>query len=184
MQTLKKVTVVFLLLLFIALVALLVKVYFDVKSAEEYVEFITNSSNDLIVEVDQINLSLNELQYDESEQDLKELQSKLSEIDTMLEDVKTKKRSYKIPYQGEEIDRNFNDFVAEVEKLANAFEGIIESVENLDEKEIFEGKIEEYGEYSNEIQAKSSILEESLTQYVQDYTKLDFNRIIDGISFI
>jgi len=184
MEFLRKAIVFILFILFIGLLALLIKVYLDVRVAKGYIEFVTDSSNSLIVRVDQINLKLNSLQYDEDQDLLEELKGELEESKILLDQIKTNRKNYKIPYKGEGVDEKFDEYLWEGEALIAAFDAVVTSIDNLEEESVFGGKIDEYVSHSDALQTKSSELEVALTEYVQDYAKFDFKRVIDGIKFI
>jgi len=184
MEVLKKIVIVILFISFLLLGVALIRVYLDVSSAKEYVEFITESTNSLVVQVDQVNLGLNELQYEEGQQYLQNLQSDLNSIELTLEEIDNQKARYKVDKNREEVDGKFVDYLEEVKSLAIALEEMVDSIESLEEKEVFEARLEVYVKHSNELQAKSRLLERDLQAYIQNYTKLDFERIVDGFKFI
>jgi hypothetical protein len=178
MGTLKNLLGIVLLVIFIFLVVILIKIYLDVKAAKEYVAFVTNSSNNLIEQVDGINVVLNGLEYEEGEDSQVDLEDKLVDIEDLISEIEGEKESYKLATGSETVRERFNGYLLGAKDLVDTYKDVIASVKNLEDREIFETKLEEYVNCSSELQLKSTELEDALNEYVQDYTKFDLNRLL------
>lgn len=181
----KNVLLVILLVTFIGLSVLLIKTYIDIRNAKGYINFVTDSANNVLLKLTEINKSLNEFEFNENgENDLTDIESKLSGLKESYNNISNLKTNYKIPYGAEEVNNEFNNYLDSLDDLVKSHEELVISVKNLEKKEDFEIKLEQYINYSNEVQMKSETLEEKLSEYVQNYNKFDFNTLINGIKFI
>jgi uncharacterized protein YxeA len=180
----KKIVIMLLILVFVALLAVLVKTYVDIKRAKEYVEFVTDSANESLVKVEQINQLLNEMQYDEQEEDVSEYREKLDEIKSIYTNTNSRRDELKVPYDSQAVEENFDEYQNDFNNVINSYEALIISVEDLEDTEVFEDKLEDYIESSNELQLDSEGLEMDLNEFVQNYTKFDFYTILNAIKSI
>lgn len=184
MRNFKSIIIIILIIIFIILVALFAKIYMDVIYAQKYINFVTNSTNDFIGSVEDVNKELSELQYNQSQDFVGELESKLNELKVEHEGITEEYESYSVPYGGDDVNAQFNGFIEETDNLILSLENLIKSIKDLEQKEEFSLKLDEYINYANVLQEKSSELEQELNEYVESYNKVDFKRILDGIKSI
>lgn len=184
MKVIKKLFIAVLVLMFLGVLAIFVKTYIDIRDSKEYIEFITNSANEFLVEIEQINHALNDFEYSETQQSVVELESRLEKTEELYENVKISKGNYKVPYKGENVEEEFNIYLENVGQVIDSYEGLINVVKDLEDKEIFDASLEEYITDSNDLQEGSETLEQRLNEYVGNYTKFDLNRVLYGINFI
>lgn len=185
MAVIKKIVVLLLIVFLVILIAFLIKAYRDVGIAKEYVSFVTDSTNKLIDQFDSINMKLNELEYDEKEDSLlEELRLEQDRINTLISETSNGRSKYEGLYGSSDVEEKFDDYLNEAKALLESYEAISDSIENLEDREVYEEKLEEYVNHSNELQLKSEELESILKQFVQEYTKFDFKRLVNGVKSI
>ncbi|MBN2016132.1 hypothetical protein JW766_04845 [Candidatus Dojkabacteria bacterium] len=181
----KKIIAIFLIILFFLLLGLLVKTYLDIEDAKVYIEFVMNSANNCLVKVEEMNRNLNEFQYNEEEtQDIGELESSLEDLKRTYDDINSQKENYVIPYEAQGVDEELGRYLENVGNVISSYEGLLDAINNLEEKADFEDKLEIYIGNSNELQLEADQLEGELTEYVDSYTKFDLNRVINAIKSI
>lgn len=181
MGVIKKIIPVLLFFGFLALVALFFKTYQDTRKANDYINFVTESANKIIADVESINNQLNSIQYSDSGTSVSELEAQLTNVRSDLDKIKTDKTGYKVPFQGEEIDTKFTNFIDDSEGLITSFDDIVGVIKNLEGKEAFDEKVGVYVGNADVIQGDANELESLMTTYINDYNKIDFNRVIDAI---
>lgn len=180
MSTLQKIISLILVICFIGLVYLFFKTYQDTQDANRYIEFVTSSANDVISEVDGVNDLLNNIQYTEDQSYLAELEGGLTSLQSKLDTIERDHRSYEVPYNGGNVESSFTEFMGKGNDIEVTLSELVAVVKNLEGKDKFEAKVDEYISSSNELQNSSTKLEGVLNEYVQNYNKVDFKRIIDA----
>jgi len=178
MKVLKIVTILFFLLFFVALIFVFAKFYKNLSYAKKYVNFITDSSNTLIGQFDQINDDLNRFQYSENEQDLQSFVKDEKIFKESVKGIEDEKDGYKIPYGAEEIDGAFVDLIEESKRVDEVMGELTDSVGNLERSDTFQLKLNNYITQSENLENKASTLQDKLDVYVNDFTKLDLKKIL------
>lgn len=181
MKTVKIIVFIILLALFIGLIVLLVMTYKDYRHTQDYMNFVTDSANGYISEVEETNNILNSLDYDEEEQDVSLLKNRLEEMKQSYNNMNNDRSTYAVPSGGDELDSQLNLFLAKANELNSSLEVIILSIENLEEKEVFQVKFDDYIQKSSSLQGQSEVLGDSLDEFMNNYSKFDLKSIKDGI---
>ncbi|MBU0976424.1 MAG: hypothetical protein ABIE03_08115 [Patescibacteria group bacterium] len=181
MKTFGKVLVAILIILFTALLYLFVRTYQDVKYSEKYIDFVTNSANNILSEVEKINVDLNALEYDETDSDLTSLQSGLEELKNLSKDVRDEDEEYKEIYSANGVNEGLNEFLTRTDSLISSLEVLLNSMENLEKKDDFDKKLETYIDESDSLEIESADLQIELNTYVDNYSKFDVDRILNEI---
>ena len=184
MKALKIVLTIILLIGFAVLAYALVRVYQDIRYANSYVIFVTDSTNVIISEVEEVNKLLDEISYNDGGEYVSELEGKLNHFNSAIEGIKKEKASFNVPYRGDEVEEHFNSYLSEGKEVQDAFEEVVNSIKNLDEKSDFEAKLEEYIIQAKQLDQKSGDVQKVLTEYANSYKKIDFERIIHEVKFI
>jgi hypothetical protein len=184
MSTVKKLVMVVLFIILIVLLFGFVRTYQNIKNARDYVNFITDSTNESLAQVEQINIMLNDLEYDEEESDLVALKEEVGNLKQHYNAVEESRNDYKLPRGSEEVETGFDQYTSRLSSLIDSLDEVLSSVENFEDKEVFEEKLSDYVSESSELKSESEILEEKLNTFVQSYSKFDFNNFIDAIKFI
>lgn len=179
MKVLAKVLTIFLLIMFVALLVLLVKTYRDVNESKRYVEFVTNSANEILTEVEGVNGTLNALNYNGDEQDVSDLEVDIEGLKSTYERITSEKESYSA-VDSSALDNKFEEFLNSTSEVISSGEKVVESIKNLEEKEEFDAKLDEYITKSGELDTKSVELQNELNVYVDNYSKFDFERLLNG----
>ncbi len=180
----KKLVLFVIIMIFFALLAALVKTYLDMRATREYVNFITDRTNNIILKIDEINGLINEISFDTEGQYIENLNTKKIELQNLYSNTNNERAKYKKLYRGDQVEKSFDQYLESVRSLIESYNTLIESIKNLEDKELYEEKLSEYISKSNEIQSYSESLEEELNKYIENYSKFDFNRIVDAIKFI
>jgi hypothetical protein len=178
MKVLKIVTILFFLIFFVVLFFVFVRFYKNLSYAKKYVNFVTDSSNTLIGQFDQINDDLNRFQYSENEQDLQSFVKDEKTFKELIVSIKDEKDGYKIPYGAEEIDEAFVALIEESERVDEVMGELTDSVEKLERSDTFQVKLNNYITQSGNLENKASTLQEKLDVYVNEFTKLDFKKLL------
>ncbi len=184
MKLAKKVFTIVFILLFIVLVVVLIKVNIDINKSNEYILYVTNSANEISSKVEEINGTLNDFEYSESGENVSELETSLTEIGNVYDNITNDKVNYTVPYKGEVINESFGNYLEGTEGIITSYNEIIVTMNNLEDRDVFDEKVEDYIVYSNDLQNNLETLEQDLNEYVQEYNKLDFDRIIHGFKSI
>lgn len=182
MKLAQKLVSVLLVIVFLVLVYLFFKTYQDTRYANTYIEFVTNSANEVIAEVDTANTELNAIEYTPEQDTVNDLQSRLSAVETVLNRIENERNDYEVPYKGEDVQTAFSEFRSKGEDVRSALSEVVNSIENLDEREVFEQKVEQYIIASNQLQDSSVALEGKLNEYVDNYNKIDLERILHAVT--
>lgn len=178
MKVVKFVIYIVVLGLFIGLAVLLYKTYKEVVYAREYIDFLTDSVNDISSNADEINQTLDEIEYSESQSFTTKLEEMQRQYDDSLDTIKSdySGKYAKRPYQTDGVNSEFESFISKAEELGGAYSEVIASVSNLEEKGIFDEKMSTYAEKADELQQQLVVLGDSLANFVQNYNKFDFDR--------
>jgi len=181
----KKILIIILVILFIFAGALLIKLKTDIDNAKKYTNFITESANTILTDVETINLSINDFEYSqEADNDTKNLRQNLTAIKSSYSDVLVQRESFKMHYGAEDLDDQFDIYLERVNELILSYEAMLKGIEDLDTKEDFEGKLEDYIGCSNGLQDQSRVLEQEINEFVNDYTNFNIKNIPDAIKSI
>lgn len=183
MNIVRKVIVLLLFIILVLLLAILVRIYLDIRDAKAYVNFVTESTNDLIIRVEKVNKLLNEFDSENLNQIENTLSTEKQEIDASYNDIMQKRnQDTSIPYKGEEVDSAFGSYLEEVNNLTEALDEVIVTIQNNEDTDIFENKLEAYVTVSNDLQIKADDLEGKLNTFVDIYNSIDFERVKDAVT--
>jgi arsenate reductase-like glutaredoxin family protein len=184
MSALKKILMAVLFVLLVVLLIGFVRTYQHIKIAKDYVDFVTDSVNGSLAEIENINIMLNELEYDEEGNEISELQDSLSTLKENRDSIVEENDESSKPRGSEDVQGEFGSYLTDLDELISSLETVVTSLEELDEKGVFEENLTEYITKSNELQLQSEVLETELNEFVQGYTKFDFKNFLDAIRFI
>jgi len=185
MKTIRKVVVLLLFIVLIALLAILVRIYLDIRDAKAYVNFVTDSANTLIIRVENVNKLLNEFDTDNAESSKELMENELSSINAENNEIKRKRtEEVRKPYKGENLDQSFSEYLGRIEDLSLALTDLTTTMGSDEDSEVFEEKLETYVNESNELQKESDELEQELNNFVDIYNKIDLERVKDAITSI
>lgn len=174
----------FILLIFVALLVLLVRTYFGVRDAKEYINAVVGSTNTLLEEVNDVNNLLNQFGYQSEGESVEGLEEELQMAKSKGNDARSTLESLVIPYGADEINDEYLKYLDSYDDTMLAFEQIIISAKALESREEFEKKQDQYISNYTELQTISESVEVKLNDYVENYAKYDFNRVINEIKSI
>lgn len=183
MNIVRRVIVLLLFLTLVLLLAVLVRIYFDIKDAKAYVNFITESANEMIIRVENVNKLLNEFDSENIGQIEGTLTTEHEAIASSYEEIVQKKNEMTdIPYKGEEIDEAFSQYLDGVKNLKDALGEFIDVIHNTEDTDVFEEKLETYVNVSNDLQLTTDDLEKKLNTFAETYNSIDYERVKDAVT--
>ena len=185
MKIIKILVITIFIVIFCLLLWCLISIYRENKEAKAYSEFVTNSTNQIITSVENVNSELNKIQYDGIQEEYTvDLEKRATSLQSEIDRIKNEQKDYAVPKSGHTVEAKFNEYIGQSEIINNSLADTIQVVKNLDSVDTFETKINLYIEASNKLQSLSKELETELSLLVQTYQKIDFKRFTDEIKSI
>jgi len=180
-KTLVLITIIILLLALVGL--FFYKSYKSVDYSKDYVSFITNSSNEIISKIDEVNTTINVIEYNESYKYEEDLVQKIDELNKSIEEIKLNKtKNYSSqPYNSDNLTNNFSEFIEASENLKTKYYELGGIIRNLGSKDDFYNKTKECTDLTLKLQEVTDAMTNELNNYSQNYQKIDFNRILNEI---
>ena len=166
-----------LLVLFLS-IFFLFRNYQTLRGANRYITFVTNSTNEIITEVDSVNVVLNDLNAGESND---QLLSEIEKVGNIVDRVNGERGTYLVPYKGEEVDYVFGESLAIADTLLRDLQNLQLSIENLEDSTTFNEKLNIYVKSSQDLKEKSEQLQEIITTFTSENNTIDIKRIIYGL---
>lgn len=183
MKTVRIVLGVFLVLIFALLVFLLVKTSQDVRKANAYISFVTETTNACITKVEEATKELNTLAYNDEKDSLDDIREVATQFNNLINEAESAKKTFETPYAGEEIDQQFDAYLMQAKELKLLMDDVVTSIENLEDKEIYDAKIADYIVKSEKLNESAVELQETINKFEGNYKNIDLNRLIYGLPF-
>ena len=166
-------------IIFFTLVFLFFITYRSAEYSKEYYTHITDSTNQYIKQVDEVNTDINNINYKPGEERTSKLSFKLEEMEEIISSAYENEEAFnKKPYDSNKIRESYSNFLNAGDDLNSRLEDIIISIEKLEEKSSFDTRLEAYVLQAEKLNKEAINLKKELKSFNENYNKFDIQSVI------
>lgn len=148
--------------------------YKEVKKVNDYFNFIRESTNSLILSVNDMTNGVNKAETlgDKASDVYQELQENQNNATSSLEKIKTQNLEYQLPLDADEISQDFGAYLDSIGSIIEVHREISEDINNSEKSEVVYQKIDQYNELVKDLDTKLQELDNEMNDYSANYKSL------------